>query len=98
VKSSPDPLRIRDRHHRRNNQDVTYRLALAAAKLVYGENVVSSGPTYQSMRIERNRARITFADVATGLLAKDAYGCVRAEGLPAVPFRMDEASGTGDAR
>lgn len=83
MKSSPDPLRMRDRRHPRNNQHVTYRLALAAAKLVYGENIVSSGPTYQSMRIERNRTRITFANVATGLLAKDACGCVRGEGLPA---------------
>jgi sialate O-acetylesterase len=36
--------------HPRNKQDVGKRLALAAAKVAYGEAVVSSGPLYQSMQ------------------------------------------------
>jgi sialate O-acetylesterase len=61
--------------HPKNEQDVAQRLALAAAKIVYGANIVYSAPTYQSRRSERSRRRATFTNVGTGLLAsnKDGY-------------------------
>jgi sialate O-acetylesterase len=46
------------------------RLALLARGLVYGEKVVYSGPLYQSMTTEGNKAILTFRHVGTGLEAK----------------------------
>src|SRR5690606_6058975 len=37
--------------HPRNKQDVGYRLALGARKLVYGENVIYSGPVYRQHEV-----------------------------------------------
>jgi sialate O-acetylesterase len=63
--------------HPRDKQDVAHRLLLVAARLVYGENVVDSGPIYQSIQIEGNRARIKFSSIGSGLLVKDKYGYIR---------------------
>jgi sialate O-acetylesterase len=63
--------------HPRDKQDVAHRLVLAAARVVYGEEVVSSGPLYQSMRIEGTRIRVKFSDLGSGLLIKDKYGYPR---------------------
>ncbi len=63
--------------HPSNKQDVARRLALAAAKIAYGEDVVFSGPTYQSMHVEGNRARIRFSNRGSGLSIKDNHGYVR---------------------
>jgi len=60
--------------HPRNKQDVGYRLSLAALRIVYGKDIVSSGPLYKSMQVEGNRIRISFTDVGSGLTAKDRYG------------------------
>jgi sialate O-acetylesterase len=43
------------------------RLALAARKIAYGENIVSSGPIYESNAIEGNRIRIRFGETGSGL-------------------------------
>jgi sialate O-acetylesterase len=63
--------------HPLNKQDVAHRLALAAAKVAYGENIVYAGPTYRSMQIEGDRIRIKFTNLGSGLLIKDKYGYVR---------------------
>ena len=63
--------------HPKDKQDVAHRLVLAAAKVVYADNIVYSGPTYQSMKIEGNRIRIEFSNVGSGLLIKDKYGYCR---------------------
>jgi sialate O-acetylesterase len=60
--------------HPSNKQDVGHRLALAAAKVAYGEDVVASGPTYQSMKIESQQIRIRFTNVGSGLTIQDKYG------------------------
>lgn len=60
--------------HPSNKQDVAHRLALAAAKIVYGENIVASGPTFQSMTIEGPRIRIKFSNIGSGLLITDGPG------------------------
>jgi sialate O-acetylesterase len=60
--------------HPRNKQDVTHRLALAAARVVYGEKVVNSGPVYRSMQIEGNQIRIKYFDLGSRLLIRDKYG------------------------
>lgn len=60
--------------HPSDKQDVGHRLALAAAKVAYGENVVDSGPIYQSMKTENQQIRIHFSHVGSGLLIRDKYG------------------------
>jgi len=63
--------------HPRDKQTVAHRLVLSAAKLVYGENIISSGPIYQSMQVEANRVRIKFSNIGSGLMVKDPYGYIR---------------------
>ncbi len=57
--------------HPRNKQDVGYRLALAARKIAYGQEIVYSGPIYDSMTREDGRVRIRFQHVGSGLMAKN---------------------------
>lgn len=65
--------------HPRNKKDVGYRLALGARKLVYGENdLVYSGPVYQSMQKDGNKLRLQFKHIGGGLTAKrDKYGYLK---------------------
>ncbi len=56
--------------HPKNKQDVGYRLSLAARGIVYGENIVYSGPVYSSIRIVGDKARINFDHTGSGLMAK----------------------------
>jgi sialate O-acetylesterase len=54
--------------HPLRKKEVGHRLALAAEKLAYGnKKVVSSGPTYQSMKIVGNKIEIAFTDCGSGL-------------------------------
>jgi sialate O-acetylesterase len=63
--------------HPRNKQDLAHRLALVAAKQVYGENLVDSGPAYRSMAVEGDRIRIRFSGLGSGWVVRDRYGYVR---------------------
>jgi sialate O-acetylesterase len=53
--------------HPKDKLDVGLRLALAAKHVAYGQDVVSSGPLFDSMKIEGNKIRLTFKDVGSGL-------------------------------
>jgi len=53
--------------HPLTKKPIGERLALAARKLAYGENIVSSGPIYTSHKIEGNRVRIHFSETGSGL-------------------------------
>ena len=64
--------------HPRNKQDVGKRLALNALKVAYGQNVVNSGPMFQSVEFKDGKAYITFKEVGSGLAVKDKYGYVKA--------------------
>jgi sialate O-acetylesterase len=44
---------------------------LAAEKIAYGENIVSTGPIYQSSTIEGNKMIISFTNVGSGLITND---------------------------
>lgn len=57
--------------HPDNKKDVGERLALAAMKLAYQENVVYSGPMYQSAAVEGNKITISFAHTGSGLITND---------------------------
>ena len=63
--------------HPRNKQDVGKRLALVALNKTYGRNITSSGPVYQSMKVDGNKVIISFANVGGGLIAKDKYGYLK---------------------
>ncbi|RYE11497.1 MAG: sialate O-acetylesterase [Sphingobacteriaceae bacterium] len=57
--------------HPLDKKDVGDRLALAAEKLAYGDaKVVSSGPVYQSAKVEGNKIILNFSSVGSGLMAK----------------------------
>lgn len=57
--------------HPKKKREVGERLALAARKLAYGEDVVFSGPLLKDFKIEGDHVRLTFAHVGGGLTAKD---------------------------
>lgn len=57
--------------HPKNKQDVGYRLALQANKIVYKQNVIASGPQYKSYKIEGDHIRISFVNNGTALETKD---------------------------
>ena len=83
--------------HPKDKQDVAHRLVLVAAHVVYGDNIVYSGPTYQSMQIEGNRIRIKFSSIGSGLLIKDKYGYGRGFEIAAADgkFRWAQAQQEG---
>jgi sialate O-acetylesterase len=53
--------------HPIDKEDVGHRLALSARHVAYGQDIVYSGPTYDSMKIEGDKVRITFKHVGSGL-------------------------------
>ncbi|MGZ5221976.1 MAG: sialate O-acetylesterase, partial [Chitinophagaceae bacterium] len=57
--------------HPDNKKDIGERLALAAEKIAYGENIVYSGPIYRSSKTEGNKIIITFDHVGSGLITND---------------------------
>ncbi len=57
--------------HPLNKKTVGERLALAAEKLAYGNNeVVASGPLFQSAKVEGKSITVTFTSIGSGLVAK----------------------------
>lgn len=57
--------------HPDNKKGVGDRLALAAFKLAYNEDVAYSGPLYQSSSIEGNKIVISFSHIDGGLITND---------------------------
>ncbi|HEY1870271.1 MAG TPA: sialate O-acetylesterase, partial [Chitinophagaceae bacterium] len=57
--------------HPDRKKDVGDRLALAAEKIAYGENIVYSGPLYQSSAFDGNKITISFTNVGSGLITND---------------------------
>lgn len=58
--------------HPPNKAPIGVRLALAANALAYGEKVEYLGPVYESMKIDGDKAVISFTHLGGGLVAKDA--------------------------
>jgi len=56
--------------HPKQKEPVGARLALAARALAYGEKIEYSGPVFDSLKIDQNRAVLSFKHVGSGLLAK----------------------------
>lgn len=62
-----------DNIHPRNKLDVGKRLALCAKAKTYGEDVIFSGPVYESANVEEGKMRIKFhaKTIGTGLTTKN---------------------------
>jgi sialate O-acetylesterase len=63
--------------HPLNKQPVGERLALAARALAYGEDLVYSGPIFESAEFSEGKATVSFSSVGPGLVAaggKPLYG------------------------
>ncbi|MFT3737465.1 MAG: sialate O-acetylesterase [Breznakibacter sp.] len=56
--------------HPMNKKDVGIRLAVAAQKVAYGNNVVYSGPAFKSYKTKGNHIELTFDHIGSGLVAK----------------------------
>jgi sialate O-acetylesterase len=56
--------------HPTKKEPVGARLALAARAIAYGEKVEYSGPVYASMRVEDNRAVLSFTHIGSDLVAQ----------------------------
>lgn len=57
--------------HPDRKKDVGERLALAAEKIAYGDNIVYSGPLYQSSAVDGNKIIISFTNIGSGLITND---------------------------
>jgi sialate O-acetylesterase len=56
--------------HPKPKEPVGERLALAAEALAYGKKVEYSGPLFERLNVEGNKATLTFSHVGGGLVAK----------------------------
>ncbi len=56
--------------HPRRKELVGARLALAARRVAYGEKIVYSGPQFEAMKADGDKAILTFQHVGGGLVAK----------------------------
>ena len=56
--------------HPRNKQEVGTRLALAARRVAYGQDVLHSGPVYRNHTIRNGRVLIEFDHVGGGLVVR----------------------------
>jgi len=76
--------------HPKDKIDVGQRLALVAKKLVYGEQVVASGPLYQDFKIGTDgKVRVRFTETGSGLTIGQQPWC--APGV--LPFPKDKLIG-----
>lgn len=76
--------------HPKNKLDVGKRLALAARKIAYDENIVYSGPIYQTMKISGTEVIISFSHVGKGLMhtGNNLYGfSLSADGKNFIPAK-----------
>lgn len=64
--------------HPRNKQDVGLRLYKSAKKVVYGQDVVHSGPTYKEVSFNGSKALVRFNNTGgKPLQIKDKYGYLK---------------------
>ncbi len=56
--------------HPVDKKDVGDRLALAAEKIAYGDDIVYSGPIYESMKVDGNKIILSFTHIGNGLVVK----------------------------
>ena len=54
--------------HPLNKKDLAHRVFLGARKMVYGEDIVSSGPVFKDMKIDGNKIILSFTELGGGLV------------------------------
>jgi sialate O-acetylesterase len=79
--------------HPQDKQSVGKRLGIAARKIAYSEDIVFSGPRYESMTVNRDSIRIVFSHTGSGLMVRDKYGYIKGFSIAAEgqPFRWARA-------
>lgn len=60
--------------HPTNKQEVGRRLMLSALKNAYKLNIVASGPSYKSHKIQGNKIIIEFENIGSGLITTSKFG------------------------
>ena len=60
--------------HPQNKKLVGQRIALAARRVAYGEDVIYSGPIYESMKCAEDKIYLTFKYAEDGFLEKELHG------------------------
>lgn len=63
--------------HPTNKQGVGYRLSALAFNNLYKREMVCSGPSFNSMKVNGNQLVLSFNDVGTGLYTPDKYGYIK---------------------
>jgi sialate O-acetylesterase len=63
--------------HPTNKQDVGHRLAVNALKFDYGQDILPSGPMYESVKFEDGKAILSFKYTGKGLIVKDKFGYLK---------------------
>jgi len=63
--------------HPKDKQTVGNRLALAAFKVAYRQELIYTGPVYQQMNVSGNKIVLTFDQVGNGLKIRDKYGYLK---------------------
>lgn len=63
--------------HPKNKEAVGQRLAVAALKLVYNQDIVASGPVFDHMSISGNEVTISYKNGTNDLVSKDSQGQIR---------------------
>jgi len=69
--------------HPGDKLDVGKRLSLLARRDIYGEKIDASGPLYQGFKVEGDKIRISFKEIAKGLKPGQAPWC--AKGVEPLP-------------
>jgi len=77
--------------HPRNKQDVAKRLALAARKVAYGENVQASGPIFAGADFADGQARVRFAAGGGTLASRQAGQALHGFALAGADHRFHPA-------
>ena len=80
--------------HPKNKEDVGKRLALWALRNEYGQKtLVSSGPLFQSMKVEGNSIRIKFESLGGGLMSARKEGRKPTIETPGQPLKQFAIAG-----
>ncbi len=83
--------------HPKDKITVGERLALWALATVYGEQVVYSGPVFKSLRIDGNRAIVSFDHVGAGLTAGEMKPFGEFKTTPDAPLAWFQIAGANQA-
>lgn len=84
--------------HPTNKQEVARRLTLVAERMVYGENVLDSGPTYETSRVDGSQIRIKFSNMGSGFRIEGQYGYINGFQVagPDLKYSWAQAKQEGD--